>query len=306
MKDTNLHRIKTIREYHQFMGHSKPLHPLISVINLDLIQDVPFDEPLKLVYDFYCITLKKNIGIKYSYGQQEYDFHDGTMFFMAPNQVFGFLVDKGQAVKLSGWALLIHPDFLWGTTLAKDIKKFDYFDYSANEALHLSEKEEVIITNIVRIIEQEYNSTIDKFSQGIIVTQIESLLTYADRFYQRQFVTRKKANHKILNELEIFLSDYFKDNSLVEKGIPSVQSISDNLHVSSNYLSRLLHTITGKSTKEFINDKLIELAKEKLSTTNLTINEIAYDLGFEYPQSFSKFFKSKTNVSPLKFRKTFN
>lgn len=227
-------------------------------------------------------------------------------FLWLPNQVFGFLVDKGQAVKLSGWALLIHPDFLWGTTLAKDIKKFDYFDYSANEALHLSEKEEVIITNIVRIIEQEYNSTIDKFSQGIIVTQIESLLTYADRFYQRQFVTRKKANHKILNELEIFLSDYFKDNSLVEKGIPSVQSISDNLHVSSNYLSRLLHTITGKSTKEFINDKLIELAKEKLSTTNLTINEIAYDLGFEYPQSFSKFFKSKTNVSPLKFRKTFN
>lgn len=303
---TNLKRIKTITEYHRAMGHAKPLHPLVSIIHLEDVEQLPFEEPVKLVYDFYCIALKKNAGIKFSYGQQHYDFNEGTMFFMAPNQVFSFQYDEKSPEKPSGWALLIHPDFLWNTPLSNTIKWFEYFDYSANEALHLSEKEERTINSILSIIEQEYRSDIDKFSQDIIITQIESLLNYSERFYQRQFFTRKKASHQILTQFEKLLDACFKDEKTLENGIPTVQYISKQLHVSPNYLSRLLTTLTGKSTQHYVQDKVIEIAKEKLSTTDMSIGEIAYSLGFEYPQSFSKLFKSKTKQTPVAFRALFN
>lgn len=299
-------RIKTISEYHQVMGHAKPLHPLVSVIHLENVEKFPFNEPVKLVYDFYCIVLKKNTGIKFSYGQQQYDFNEGTLFFMSPNQVFGFQYDETQIEKPYGWALLFHPDFTWNTSLATDIKIFEYFDYSANEALHLSGKEEMIIGSILSIIEEEYQANTDKFSQDIIITQIESLLTYADRFYQRQFITRKKAAHRTLTQFEKLLNDYFQDEKALDGGLPTVQLISDKLHLSPNYLSRLLTTLTGKSTQHYIQDKVIEIAKGKLSTTDLSIGEIAYSLGFEHPQSFSKLFKAKTKFSPLNFRDSFN
>lgn len=301
-----IRRITTISEYHHTMGHAKPQHPLLSLIHLDSVQNIPFNEPTKLIYDFYCITLKKNMGMHYRYGQKYYDFTDGTMFFMAPNQVFGFHRSEGQTIKPDGWALLLHPDFLWGTSLAKTIRKFDYFDYAANEALHVSQKEEATLSSIIGIIEQEYQSSIDKFSKGIIITQLESLLTYAERFYQRQFITREIANHSVLDQLERLLSAYFTDKNLLEKGLPSVQYISDSLHLSPNYLSRLLNTLTGKSTKDFISDKLINLAKERLSTTDLSVSEIAYGLGFDYPQTFSKLFKIRTSFTPLEFRQSFN
>ena len=180
-----MQRIKTISEYHQWMGHSKPQHPLLSLIHLESVQQLPVEESTRLVYDFYCITLKKTSGIQYRYGQQPYDFADGTLFFMAPNQVFGFHQQERQVTKPEGWALLMHPDFLWGTSLAKAIQQFDYFDYSAHEALHLSPNEERIISSIISLIEQEYHSAIDRFSKGILINQLGSLLTYADRFYQR-------------------------------------------------------------------------------------------------------------------------
>ncbi len=202
--------------------------------------------------------------------------------------------------------ILIHPDFLWNTALAKSIKKYEYFGYAANEALFLSEKEETIINGIAKYIEQEYHSNIDKFSQEIIVSQLEVLFNYADRFYQRQFITRKVSNHKILEQLEEILSAYFENTDLVTKGLPSVQYIADSLNVSPNYLSNMLKTLTGQSTQQHIHDKLIEKAKEKLSTTDLSVSEIAYQLGFEHSQSFSKLFKSKTQVSPLEFRQSFN
>jgi len=306
MKKVNLVSIKTISDYHQLMGHKKPLHPLVTVINLETMDRLPFDRSVNLVYDFYCITLKKHTGLTFKYGQQDYDFNDGTMFFMAPKQVFGFLINNGQTAKLKGWALLFHPDFLWNTSLASTIKKFEYFEYSVNEALHISDKEEAIVTNIVEIIEQEYQSNIDNFSQDIIIAQIESLLNYADRFYQRQFVTRKKVNHQILMQLEKLLEDYFKSESPMNNGLPTVQYISNHLHISPNYLSRLLTTLTNKSTQQFIQDKVVEIAKEKLSTTDLSVGEIAYELGFEHPQSFSKMFKNKTSLSPLEFRASFN
>jgi AraC family transcriptional activator of pobA len=175
-----------------------------------------------------------------------------------------------------------------------------------NEALFLSEKEENVINNIVENIHQEYHSNIDTFSQNIIISQIETLLNYSERFYQRQFITRKISNHRILSSLETLLADYFNSEDLITKGLPSVQHIADQLNLSPSYLTGLLKVLTGQNTQQHIHEKLIEKAKEKLSTTQLSISEIAYELGFEHPQSFSKLFKIKTSISPLEFRKSFN
>jgi AraC family transcriptional activator of pobA len=250
--------------------------------------------------------VKRDFNAKIKYGQQEYDFDEGIMFFISPNQVFGIEMNKEALLKRSGWLLLVHPDFLWNTTLAKTIKQYEYFDYSVHEALFLSDKEETTIIGIMQNILQEYHSNIDKFSQDVIIAQLELLLTYADRFYNRQFITRKITNHKILNRLEDMLNEYFNSDDLIKKGLPTVQHIAEALNVSPNYLSGLLKTLTGQSTQQHIHNKLIEKAKEKLSTTDLSVSEIAYELGFEHPQSFSKLFKTKTNFSPLEFRQSFN
>jgi hypothetical protein len=240
MKNIQPHRIKTISEFHLFRGLPKPEHSLISVINVESIQHLSDNEPTSLVYDFYFIALKRNCNAKFKYGQQQYDFDEGTMFFIAPNQVFGIEHGKDDTLERTGWMLLIHPDFLWNTPLAKSIKQYEYFGYSVNEALFLSEKEETTIAGIIQSIQQEYHSNIDKFSQDIIIAQLELLLVHADRFYQRQFITRKISNHKILTRLEDMLTQYFNSNDLVNKGLPSVQCIAETLNISPNYLSRLL------------------------------------------------------------------
>lgn len=201
--------------------------------------------------------------------------------------------------------LLIHPDFLWHTALAKKMKLYEYFDYSVHEALFLSEKEEQTITGIMEYIEQEYCANIDKFSQDVMIAQLEVLFTYADRFYHRQFITRKITNHKILDRLEVILAAHFNSDILGKEGLPKVQDIAASLHVSPNYLSGLLKVLTGQSTQQHIHNKLIEKAKERLSTTDLSVSEIAYELGFEHPQSFSKLFRTKTSFSPLQFRQSF-
>jgi AraC family transcriptional regulator, transcriptional activator of pobA len=306
MKDNPIQRIKTISQYHQLRGLSKPEHPLISLINFENISYSPEDKPTTWMMDFYSIALKRNFGSKIKYGQQEYDFDEGILFFLAPGQVFSVGNNKDRAVKPSGWMLLVHPDFLWNTPLAKTIKQYEYFDYAVNEALFLSDKEEKTIISVLQNIEQEYQSNIDKFSEGVIIAQLELLLTYADRFYNRQFITRKKNNHQLLNRLEEILNHYFSNDTIATKGIPTVQFVADSLHISANYLSHLLQLLAGQSTKQFIQDKLIERAKEKLSSTNLSVSEIAYELGFEHPQSFSKLFKIKSGVSPLEFRQSFN
>lgn len=306
MSSSNPVFIKTISDYHRLMDLPKPEHPLISVVKFEDIKRKPGISAKTIIHNFYSIALKKDFTAKMRYGQQDFDFDEGVMHFMSPKQVLSVQATTDKELKHSGWLLLIHPDFLWNTLLAKKIKNYEYFSYNLNEALHLSEKEETLVTDIIEKIAQEYHTNIDNFSQDVIIAQIELLLTYSERFYQRQFITRKIANHKILNQLEAFLTIHFKEENLANKGIPTVQFIADSLHISANYLSRLLQLLTGQSTKQFIHDKLIDLAKEKLSTTNLSVNEIAYSLGFEHPQSFSKLFKSKTNVSPLKFRQTFN
>jgi len=288
----------------------KPEHPLISVINVETAKHLHSDEPMSLLLDFYMIALKKNLNdkgtVRVKYGQQSYDFDEGAMSFMSPNQVFSIVLDKEEELKQSGWVLLIHPDFLWNTSLAKSIKQYDFFDYAVNEALFLSEKEEAIINGIIQNIQQEYHSNIDDHSQNVIIAQIELLLTYAERFYHRQFNTRKIGNHQILSRLDNLLTGYFNSADLIQKGLPTVQFISESLNLSVSYLSRVLKRLTGQSTQQHIHDKLIEKAKEKLSTTDLSVSEIAYELGFEHPQSFSKLFKAKTKLLPLEFRQSFN
>ena len=298
---------KTISEFHQFRNLPKPQHPLISVIDVATVSHLHSDEPMNLLLDFYSIGVKRMSGVKVKYGQQPFDFNEGVMSFMSPNQVFSIALDnKAEALKQSGWVINIHPDFLWDTLLAKTIKQYDFWDYSLNEALFLSEKEEAVINNIILNIQQEYHSNIDKFSKSIIISHMETLLNYADRFYHRQFITREKANHQILERLEKLVSAYFNSNDLINRGLPTVRYVAEQLHLSPKYLSSLLQVLTGQNTQQHIHEKLIEKAKEKLSTSNLSVSEIAYELGFEHLQSFSKLFKTKTNLSPLDFRKSFN
>ena len=303
MANNNLIRLNTISEFHKFNGLPKPEHPLISIVDYAKMHRQTNEDTTTLLFGYYTISLKRGVS-KMFYGQQQYDFDEGVLYFMAPNQILKTYNSPNE--NRSGWLLLIHPDFLWNTPLAARIKKFEYFDYSVNEALFLSEKEEDILNNIIQNIRQEYHSNIDKFSQDIIISQIETMLNYSERFYQRQFITRKISNHQILDQLEKLLNDYFKQEDLIIKGLPTVQHIADKLNVSPKYLSGLLKVLTGQSTQQHIHDKLIDVAKEKLSTTNLSVSEIAYELGFEHSQSFSKLFKTKTNISPLRFRQTFN
>lgn len=304
MANQQPYRVKSISEFHRLRGLPKPEHPLISVVNLDIMECPMMYQ--SLILDYYSIAIKRNINGTMRYGQQEYDFNEGVMYFISPNQVFSIERKQDSEWKHSGWMLLIHPDFLWNTPLAKAIKQYEYFDYSVHEALFLSEKEEETVINIIKNIEQEYHASIDKFSQSIMIAQIELLLNYSERFYQRQFITRKISNHTVLNRLEDLLSDYFNSDDLIIKGLPTVQYIADTLNISSSYLSSLLKALTGQSTQQHIHNKLIEKAKEKLSTTSLTVSEIAYELGFEHSQSFSKLFKTKTSLSPLEFRQSFN
>ncbi len=301
-------RFKKISDYHAFRGMPKPEHPLISVINLDDISAAQqHGEPVSIVFDFYSISLKRvPAGGKMRYGQQSYDFDDGVMFFIAPGQVFSIEAPPEGAAKASGWIVVVHPDFLWGTPLAQKIKGYEYFGYAVHEALHLSEKEEATISGLMQSINGEYRSAIDKFSSEVIVAQLELLLTYAERFYQRQFITRKISNHRLLARFEELLDAQLTDDAIAKTGLPTVQAIASALAVSPNYLSGLLKTLTGQSTQAHIHDRLIERAKEKLSTTDLSVSEIAYELGFEHSQSFSKLFKSKTALSPLAFRASFN
>lgn len=306
MEQRQTKRIKTISEFHRLRGLSKPGHPLISLIDYSKMQRPSDISDTNWLLDFYQISAKRGLNAKLKYGQQEYDFDEGIMFFISPNQVFRIEPEIKPLKNQSGWMLLIHPDFFWNTPIAKKIKQYEYFGYSVNEALFLSEKEEKIVNGIMKNIQQEYHANIDKFTQDIIISHIETLFNYSERFYQRQFITRKKTNHEILNRLEDLFDDYFGNDKISKKGLPTVQFISRELNISANYLSSLLKVLTGQSTQQHIHTRLIEIAKEKLSSTNLSVSEIAYELGFEYSQSFSKLFKTKTNQSPLEFRASFN
>ncbi|SDH35589.1 Helix-turn-helix domain-containing protein [Dyadobacter soli] len=302
MKNSEPYRLRSISELHRIAGIAKPHHPLISILNLEGLANNT--DITSVIFDFYVVSMKRGCD-KLFYGQQKYDFDEGVMAFLAPGQILRG-EDNGMPHNLRGWMLFIHPDFLWNTSLAKKIKQYEYFGYSTNEALFLSDKEESVINSIVDNIRNEYSSNIDKFSQDVIVAQLEVLFTYAQRFYERQFITRKITNSKILNRVEEVLADYFNNEDLLSEGLPTVQYVASELNISVKYLGSLLKQLTGQSTQQHIHEKLIDKAKEKLSTTSLSISEIAYELGFEHSQSFSKLFKTKTSQSPLEFRASFN
>lgn len=296
--------IHSISELHRIFELPKPAHPLVSIINLSDVK-CNIDESLKsVVYNFYSICIKKNFKGKLKYGQNYYDFDEGLVSFFGTGQVISTEITDDMAI--DGLWLVVHPDFLQNYPLGKAIKDYGFFSYAVNEALHVSEKEEAMIESIMRNIEQEYRSVIDHYSQDVIVSQIDLLLNYCNRFYNRQFITRKNASNDLLINLEALLADYFSGNHVQESGLPTVQYLAAQLNVSAPYLSDLLRNLTGQNTQQHIHNKLIEKAKEILSTTSLSVSEIAYQLGFEYPQSFNKLFRSKTNLSPLKFRQSFN
>ncbi len=303
----NLKHFKKVGDYHKLANIPAPEHPLISLVNYSEVRYPENINTLKWKQDYYVIGLKRNIPYKLFYGQQEYDFDEGVMTFIAPNQIMSLgdnpNVNSG---KPEGYLLLIHPDFLWNSSLATEIKRYEFFNYSVNESLFLSEKEEQMMLELLKNIQREYQANIDKFSQKIVISQIELLLNYAERFYERQFITRNISNHGILNQLEEILSNYFNNEDLIDKGLPTVTFVSEQLNLSPNYLSGMLKSLTGQSTQQHIHNKLIEKAKEQLSSSLLSVSEIAYGLGFERPASFSKLFKNKTEMTPLEFRKTFN
>lgn len=308
MENTEISRLKTISDLHRFNELPPPEHPLISLIDYSKAKHTSDTNEMKWIQGFYTIALKRGVVGKYRYGQQSYDFDEGLMTFFSPEQVISVeLIDADATTNIpSGWILAIHPDFLFGTSLAKNIKNYPFFNYSVREALFLSEKEEGIIKGILQNIKAEYQANIDQFSQQIIISQVELLLNYSERFYQRQFLTRKVSNHQILDKLEELLEGCFNEDEVVVNGLPSVQEVADKLNLTSNYLSSMLKSLTGQTTQQHIHNKLIEKAKVKLSTTSLSVSEIAYQLGFEHSQSFSKLFKSKTQQTPLEFRAAFN
>ena len=292
--------VKTITQCHRLLGLSAPKHPLISIVDYAKIEE---PDGVGAVFDFYSISMKRGVN-KLLYGQQQYDFDEGVLYFLAPNQVLTSV--RNANAERSGWILFLHPDLLWNTSLAQKIKQYEFFNYSVNEALFLSEDEEAIINGIIKNIEREYHSNIDKFSRDVVIAQVELLLTYSRRFYERQFITRTITSHQVLKNLEALLNAYFNNDNLLAQQLPTVQYIANQLHLSTKYLSSLLKQLTGQTTQQHIHNKLIEKAKEKLSATSFTVSEIAYQLGFEHSQSFNKFFKTKTNISPLEFRKSFN
>jgi len=301
-QDTSPHKFNTIADLHRTLGLARPMHPLVSLVDYANITAPEKDLPKALLLNFYKISYKKNLQGKIRYGQHYYDFEEGGISFVSPNQLIAAAEDEKD---YSGYTLLIHPDFLRNYPLAKTIHNYGFFSYSANEALYLSEKEKKTISEIFEHILQEMTNCIDEFSQDVIISHIEVLLNYSNRFYKRQFITRKAVNHDILNQLEALLNTYFNDKKALMKGLPTVQYLADQLNLSPRYLSDLLRSLTGQNTQQHIHDKVIEKAKEYLTSGQLTVAEVAYQLGFEHPQSFNKIFKKKTKVTPVEFKRTF-
>lgn len=294
-------RFSSLSQLHKAMGQPAPPHPLISIMNYGDAKFDPKDFEQGIILDFYKISFKTSFSGKLKYGQGHYDFEEGGMSFIAPGQL---LKMQDEEADYSGMTLHIHPDFLRSYPLNSGIRQYGFFSYSAAEALYLSEKEKTTILSIYSFIQDELNERIDKFSQDVIISQIEVLLNYANRFYDRQFLTRKSVGNELLARLEQQLEDYFKEEGSLIKGLPAVNSVAGNLNVTPRYLSDLLRNLVGLNTQQFIHEKVVEKAKEYLAKDKLTIAEIAYHLGFEHPQSFNKLFKSKTSLSPSEYKRS--
>ncbi|WP_445430771.1 helix-turn-helix domain-containing protein [Chryseobacterium indoltheticum] len=296
----HLHKFLSLSEFHKMFGLPKPEHPLVSYIRLEDME-LPEELPENMVLDFYKIAYKDTVGSA-KYGQHHYDFGEGGLVFTAPGQVF----EKPKHKETKGFLILLHPDFLLSYPLAKKIKQYGFFSYSTDEALKVSEKEKETLFSVFKIIDEELKSRTDDFSQDVVMSQIELLLNYSSRYYKRQFITFKAVNDRLIEKFEKVLESYFNDDEELQNGMPTVQNLADELNVSASYLSDMLRSLTGLNTQQHIHNRFIETAKEILSTTDLSVSEIAYHMGFEYPQSFTRLFKSKTNQTPLEFQQSFN
>lgn len=292
----------SLSELHNAMGQPKPLHPLISIIDYGQAVFDPKDLEQGIILNFYKISFKTNFNGRLRYGHGFYDFEEGGMSFVAPGQL---LKMQDEESDYSGMSLHIHPDFIRPYSLNANIKQYGFFSYSASEALYLSDKEKETILAVYNNIGDELSQRIDNFSQDVIISQIELLLNYSNRFYNRQFLTRKAVNNDVLAKLETLLDDYFNDEKPLLQGLPTVNFAAGQLQLSPRYLSDLLRSLTGQNTQQFIHEKLIEKAKEYIAQGTLSVSEIAYRLGFEHPQSFNKLFRQKTNLSPIAFKESF-
>ena len=298
-------RLASLSAAHRAMGLPPPLHPLISLVTSASTPVEGASAHRSHVLSFYRISYGPRLSSQLRYGQGYYDFDEGGLFFAAPNQLIGCTEERGAGAD-AHYTLLIHPDFLAPYPLAKKIRDYGFFTYAANEALHVSEPEKDLLLALFHTMEAELASRLDEFSQEVVIAQLELLLTYANRFYKHQFLTRKAVHGDLLQRLEATLVACFRDEDLLRRrGIPTVQYLAQQLHVSPSYLSDMLRTLTGQSAQQHIHDYLIAQAKEKLTTTGLSVSEVAYALGFEHSQSFSRFFKAKTARSPLAFRQSF-
>jgi AraC family transcriptional activator of pobA len=290
--------INSISDLHELYGLPKPRHPLVTVFDLKDAKRDRIQEGMVYRLGFYSIYYKKFTG-NLKYGRSYYDFSEGAMMFTAPGQVItpgpGLLIEEG-------WGLVFHPDLLNRSALGRNMNAYSFFHYDADEALHLSEEERLTIQHGVANIRSEYSGNIDKHTQNLILSNIELLLNYCARFYDRQFLTRAKVSHDVVQLFEEKLLSWFSPETLIEKGLPDVGFFASALHLSPNYLSDLLKRYTGKSTQEHIHLQLVEKAKALLWGTEKQVSEIAYQLGFEHPSHFTKIFKNKTGKSPSDFR----
>ena len=294
-------RIKSISEVHDFYGFEKPKHPLVSVLSIDDRMTTYDYGDASYTFDFYQISLKIGISGSMTYGRNSYDFKEGTLTFIKPHQVVK--VESSEDLEGgSGWTLLFHPDLIRKSELGRTIDQFSFFNYEVHEALHLSDDEKKSLTELAQKIEKEYNQNIDRHSQELIIANIEMLLKYSKRYYDRQFFTRTNLNKDLISKFENVMTGYYQSDSPSQHGVLSVRYCAERLNMSSNYLGDLIKNETGRSAKDHIHDFIIEKAKTNIIGSNETITEIAYNLGFEYPQSFNKLFKAKTGMSPTAYR----
>lgn len=290
-------RIDTVKQYNNSMGIDT-FHPLVSVVNFN---EVPAVQYFRWYMGIYAVFLKNIKCGDMRYGCQPYDYEDGTLVFVSPGQVYG-IDSKGVAMKPSGYGLVFHPDLIKGTHLGKTIKDHTFFSYEVNEALHLSKKERKTIVDCFEKISEEIEQNIDKHSKTLIVSNIELLLNYCQRFYDRQFITRSNVNNDILVRFEKLLDSYFKSDKALVLGLPSVTYCAEELHLSPNYFGDLVKKETGSTALDYIQSKLIDEAKEKIFDHSKSLNNIATELGFKYQQHFTRLFKQKTGVTPNEYR----
>ncbi len=298
MKNT-VYNVHTISELHEIAGFQKPKHPLVTVIDYSKVHVTNNIEAGSFACSFYSVNFKKHCG--FLYGRQAFDHQEGTLHCTAPDQVMTYN-GKRQAGGSEGWGLHFNPELIRHTALGKKIHEYTFFSYAENEALHLSEQEQLTLLSILQQMEDEYNTNIDHYSHDLIISNIELLLNYCKRFYGRQFITRTNHNKDVILRFEEFLTEYFNSHTLKINGVPTVKYCAEAMHLSPNYFSDMLKSETGKNAQEHIHTCLLEKAKTMLVHSHRSISEIAFDLGFEYPQNFSKLFKKKVGVSPSQFR----